>query len=174
MNALEAGMDVPASTAAAGYNLSYNRLIKNLPKEKTMKALGFTAAETTEIKNITEALLRAGDRSGYNFSGTAFSNEAIGIAGAIGQLMTGSLKGGATLLGKFIGIKHIADAMTSPEGRRSLKIISSSAQKPASAAAKVDSASRARLKKAVEFIANTGAAAPLIIPITQDQSQPTR
>lgn len=136
--ALEAGQEVPPSTAAQGYNFSYNKFLKALPDDRKMKALGFSEKESKEIKDITDFLLRTNDRTGYNASGTDVRNEARNLLGVVfGGKIVSSTIGTA---GQVAGMKKIANAMTSREGRQALLTLS----KP--------SASRSAIERASAFL----------------------
>jgi len=133
--ALDKAMSIPPSAKGASeVPLSFNRFISAIQGEKTsfenqLRSYGFRPNEITDIKDTVQAMLRAGDRTGYNFSGTNVARENLEIASAIGSGLVGNIKGAATkglaLAGKYIGLSQIVSAMETPAGRQALRTISS-------------------------------------------------
>lgn len=139
--ALEAGKAMPPSVKGSRQvPISFNRFLSSLGSEKvgferTLQSYGFKPNEIADIKDIAAAMLRQGDRSGTNFSGTAVMQqnaetaELIGNAGmaaATGGL-SGLIKSGGGQALKMVarrqGMEKIAQLMANPEGRAALKTI---------------------------------------------------
>lgn len=152
-DALDRGMAMPPSTKGASQvPISFNRFLTALGSEKVgfqknLESYGFTAAEIKDIKDTAAAMLRQGDRTGYNFSGTEVMRQNTETAQALGDAaisaatggVTGLLKNaagkGLTLAGKRIGMNKIVDAMASAEGRKALQTLSKPTASPQAIAA---------------------------------------
>lgn len=159
-NALDEGMAIPPSAKGAGQvPLSFNRFVSALGSqkvgfEKNLQSYGFTPKEIADIKDTAVAMMRAGDKTGYNFSNTGVLQENMQMAGALGHaaasgftgnVMSGirSLGGGIlSIAGKRMGMNKIVDAMASEEGRRALKVISKPSASPAAVVAAFDTIER--------------------------------
>ena len=112
--ALTEGMDIPPTAGLNPIPLSSSKFIKALPKEAQARQL-FNEKELMELSKINNALIRFGDRTGANFSNTAVMQEMLGVITSV-MSKTGLLK----LTGKVIGLKTIANAMTTSEGRKAI------------------------------------------------------
>jgi hypothetical protein len=152
-DALDRGMAMPPSTKGTSQvPISFNRFLTALGSEKVgfqknLESYGFTAAEIKDIKDTAAAMLRQGDRTGYNFSGTEVMRQNTETAQALGDAaisaatggVTGLIKNaagkGLTLAGKRIGMNKIVDAMASAEGRKALQTLSKPTASPQAIAA---------------------------------------
>lgn len=132
-DALDKGMSLPPSAKGAGQvPISFNRFITALQGEKVgfekqLESYGFKPAEISDIKDTVQAMMRQGDRTGFNFSNTNVAGQAGEIASAVGSGLAGNLKGAAmksiSIAGKVIGLNKIADAMATAEGRQALRTV---------------------------------------------------
>lgn len=143
-DALEkAGNIAPSAKGASEMPISFNKFIgalqgKEASLPRQLESLGFNADEAKDLVMTVRALTRAGDRTGYNFSGTTAQAENVGIVhqgvGVAANLATGSLKAAAAgtyrLAGQIIGMNKIADAMTTESGRRALRTLASTNASP--------------------------------------------
>lgn len=149
--ALDKAMSIPPSAKGASQvPLSFNRFITALQGEKTsferqLQSYGFQQNEIKDIRDTVAAMMRAGDRTGYNASGTNVQAQNMEVASAVGAGLMGNLKTAATkglaISGKFVGLSQIVRAMETPAGRQALRTISSpkaSPQAVASAFASVE------------------------------------
>lgn len=140
-DALAEGMAMPPSAKGASeIPLSFNRFVSALGSQKVgfeanLKSYGFSKAEIADIKDTAVAMMRAGDKTGFNFSNTNVQKEAMDAAGAIATggvgVATGSpmimglaAKKAITIAGKKIGLEKIVTAMENPEGRMALRTVS--------------------------------------------------
>ncbi len=103
-------------------------------KEDQLKAMGWTAKELDDVEKTVRVFLRAGERPGFNYSGTAPMQEAMNAAGVIGTAATGGIGGIAkatiSIGGKVFGLNQIAKAMTSDTGRAMVRTISTPSATP--------------------------------------------
>lgn len=139
-DALDAGMSIPPSSKGASQvPLSFSKFITALQGQKVgfdkqLASYGFSPKDIADIKTTVGAMMRAGDRTGFNFSGTQVQGQNMEIAGAIGSGVMGNLKGAATkglaIAGKYIGLNRIADAMATQQGREALRTITSPKASP--------------------------------------------
>jgi hypothetical protein len=118
-NAFESG-EPTAAEMAADVSFNLNRFVKNTPPPSVMTAVGFKQSELNEIKKIVGVSLRLSKSYGKNASGTNVQGNIDQMIQFVGSVVTGSVKGAATIAGKVIGTQAIADAMVSPEGRKAL------------------------------------------------------
>jgi len=112
--ALIEAMDIPPSAGLNPIPLSSSKFIKALPKEAQAREL-FDKKELAELKMINNALIRFGDRTGANFSNTAVMQEFLETLTSIAS-KTGLFR----LTGRAIGLKTIANSMTTSEGRKAV------------------------------------------------------
>lgn len=141
-DALDKGMSIPPSTKGAGQiPISFNKFVNALQGdkvgfEKQLASYGFKKNEISDIKDTVAAMVRAGDRTGYNYSNTGVMQQNTEIAGAMGDAAMGNIKGAASKVlsigGKYIGLGKIADAMESEKGRAALRTLSSAKASPQS------------------------------------------
>lgn len=109
----------PPSAGIGKQSLSFNKFMSTMGKNN-WKAYGFKPADIKQMQRIIKAMERVGDRSGYNWSQTAVQNNIAETLRDMGALATGQLqRAGASAL-QMVGLKRIAKAMTTPEGRKAL------------------------------------------------------
>lgn len=135
-DALERSMLPPSEGMKKG-SMSFNKFKTALDKNK-MDAYGLSGDEDKKIKNIVNAMGRIGDRSGLNFSNTNVARDVMSIGERMASAATGSIKAGAGLALEMVGLRRIARAMTSKEGRDALNVI----VKPYQGKTKIDKALR--------------------------------
>jgi ElaB/YqjD/DUF883 family membrane-anchored ribosome-binding protein len=146
--ALDEGMAIaPSEKGASQVPISFNKFLSALGSkkvyfEKNLESYGFSSKEISDIRDTAVAMMRAGDRTGYNYSNSSVQNQAMEVAGALGKSagsaasgdVVGAAKGitgaGFSIAGKFFGLNKIADAMASEEGRKALRTIISSKASP--------------------------------------------
>jgi hypothetical protein len=87
-------------------------------------------------------MMRAGDKTGYNYSNTNVQKDAMEVAGALGSAAGSAAAGnavgvihavgkaGLSIAGKYIGLNKIADAMATEEGRKALRTVTSTKASP--------------------------------------------
>jgi hypothetical protein len=147
-DALDQAAAIPPSTKGASQiPISFNRFLSALGSEKVgfeknLQSYGFTASEIKDIRDVAAAILRQGDRTGTNFSGTEVMRQNMEISQAIGDATKASLTGGfssiasnavgraITLAGKRVGMNRIVDAMATSEGRAALKTLTKPSASP--------------------------------------------
>jgi hypothetical protein len=136
-DALEkAGNIPPSARGASEMPISFNKFVgalqgKDASLPRQLESFGFSADESKDVIATVRALTRAGDRTGYNYSGTTAQAENIGMvqqgAGVMANLATGSVRAAAAgtyrLAGQIIGMNKIADAMTTAQGRAALQTL---------------------------------------------------
>lgn len=108
--ALEESMSLPPSAGMNPVLLSTSKFINKLPAQNKLEIM-FTPKELQEITNIQKAMLRMGDRTTANTSKTA-------IVGDFLKMLTP--RGATEAAARKIGLKTIANAMTTPEGRAAM------------------------------------------------------
>ena len=118
-NALDEGMKVPPSAGATPIPLSSNKFVNAIPDQKIMKNW-FSNKENLDIRLTMDALIRWGDRSGANPSGTAAMNQFFQTVSALAH---GGVRATITAAGPIMGLKRIASAMTTAEGREAIKTL---------------------------------------------------
>lgn len=139
-DALDKAMSLPPSVKGASQiPLSTNRFISALQGDKVsfskqLESYGFGGDEIKDIMSTVQAMARAGDRTGFNSSGTNVQGQAMEIAGAMGAAATGNIKGAASkalsIGGKYIGLSKFADAMESAKGRAAIRTLVSTQASP--------------------------------------------
>lgn len=140
-NALEQGMAItPSVKGASQIPISFSKFISALSSEKAgsqriLESYGFSRKEISEIRDVANAMMRAGDRSGFNFSNTNVAAENMEFIGNIAHAGTTGMvwgwpaalralaSGSVRLAAKRIGMTKIIEAMESEEGRKALKTI---------------------------------------------------
>lgn len=143
--ALDKAMSIPPSQRGASQvPISFNRFISALQGDKAsfdkqLQSYGFRNEDIADIKDTVAAMLRAGDRTGYNASGTHVQSQNMEIASAVGAGMMGNVKAAATkaltIAGKQIGLNQIASAMETPAGREAIRTLSAPKASPQAVAA---------------------------------------
>lgn len=144
-DALDKGMSIPPSSkGATQIPISFNKFIAALQGEKVgfdkqLKSYGFTDADVRDIKDTVSAMMRAGDRTGFNFSQTNVQGQAMEVAEAVGRGAIGDVRGALaktlSIGGKYIGLNKFVDAMASQEGRRAIRTMLSPKATPQAAIA---------------------------------------
>ena len=144
-DALDKGMSIPPSSKGASQvPLSFNKFISALQGEKVgfekqLDSYGFSGKEIQDIKDTVGAMMRAGDKTGYNFSNTEVLRQNMEIIGAVGDAAKGNLAGVASkalsIGGKVLGLNKIADGMATAQGRAALRTIVSRKPTPQALAA---------------------------------------
>lgn len=139
-DALDKGMSIPPSAKGASQvPISFNKFISALQGEKTsfegqLRSYGFRDPDIKDIRDTVAAMMRAGDRTGFNYSNTNVQGQAMEVAEAVGQGMAGNIKAAAgktlSIAGKYIGMNKFADAMASEEGRRAIRTLASPKASP--------------------------------------------
>lgn len=147
-DALDYGMAIPPSAKGASQvPLSFNRFLSALGStktsfEKNLKSYGFTKKEIDDIRDTASAVLRAGDKTGFNYSNTEVAKQTIEIAGTLGHGVVTAATWGplaglraigsgiVSIAGKRIGLNKIADAMESEAGRVALRTVVSPKASP--------------------------------------------
>jgi len=114
--AIDKAKEMPNSAGVNNPVLRPNVFVKNVGDQKRLEAI-YSPAEVAEINDAVNAARRLGDSTGYNFSGTAPANEALGL---MNSLTTGGLKAAAKIGGSMLGSKKMAALMNNNEGRRAL------------------------------------------------------
>lgn len=127
-DALERGVSLSMGDRAVLGPISYSRFAKALPDEARLEALGFSAKELRDVKITLMAMERAGSRFGMNWSNTNVREETMEAASAIGNAASGNLAGaaklGITILGRYLGLSKVAEAMADPRKRQALRMLS--------------------------------------------------
>jgi hypothetical protein len=139
-DALDQAMAIPPSAKGASQvPISFNKFVSSIGSEKVgferqLKSYGFSTKEIADIKDTAVAMMRAGDKTGFNYSNTNVAKDVGEIAEAVGSAASGRLAavGGKiiTIAGKTVGFNKIVDAMATQEGRRAIRTISSSRASP--------------------------------------------
>jgi hypothetical protein len=147
-DALDQAMAIPPSAKGASQvPISFAKFVTSIGSEKVgferqLKSYGFTAKEVADIKDTAVAMMRAGDRTGFNYSNTNVAKDVGEIAETLGSVgasaASGSVVGATkaiggkviTIAGKTIGFNKIVDAMATQEGRNAIKTISSAKASP--------------------------------------------
>ena len=118
---------LPPSAGMNKGSMSFNKFQTNLEKNK-IGAYGLSSKDAAQIKDIVSAMQRIGDRSGYNFSETQVVSNVMDIKDKLAAIATGSLVKGSALALEVIGLRRIAKAMTTEEGRQALRVITKAYQ----------------------------------------------
>lgn len=139
-DALEQAASIPPSAKGASQvPISFNKFVSALQGQKAgferqLQSYGYKPDEIKDIRDTVAAMMRAGDRTGFNFSNTNTQAETMEMVGAMGQAAMGNVTGAASKMlsigGKYVGLNKVADAMATPEGRQALKTVSSAKASP--------------------------------------------
>ena len=105
-----------ANTVAIRGNTFINQLARTPRDMEKLRAL-YSGRELSEINDAFEVIRRWGDKTGYNFSGTAGQSEVFGV---MNQLKDLTLRGAASAGGAVFGSREIARLMNSSGGRAAL------------------------------------------------------
>ena len=131
----------PSAKGASQVPISFNRFAAAIGSQKVgfdknLESYGFNAKEIADIKDTAVAMMRAGDRTGFNFSNTSVQHEAMDLAQTIGEAGASVASGGylgaaraiggkvLTIAGKTVGLNKVVDAMSTDQGRAALRTIS--------------------------------------------------
>ena len=109
-----------ANTVALRGNAFINALSRGDKDGAKMRAM-FNAKEVADIRDAFATIQRFGDKTGYNFSGTAPMNEALGV---MNSLKDWTLKGAASAGGTVFGTRAVAKLMMDEGGRRAVMQLS--------------------------------------------------
>ena len=115
-SAIEKAKEMPSSMGVNTPIMRPNAFVKNVGDQKKLEAI-YSPAEVSEINAAVNASRRLGDSTGYNFSGTAPANEALGF---MNKVAAGGLKGIAQVAGMALGTKKLAKLMNDNKGRAAL------------------------------------------------------
>lgn len=105
-----------ANTVAIRGNTFLNALAKT-PRDKEKLSALYNGRELREINDAFDVIRRWGDKTGYNFSGTAAQSEVLGV---MNQLKDLTLRGAASVGGAVLGGREIARLMNDSGGRAAL------------------------------------------------------
>lgn len=119
-DAIDKAKAFPPSEGINNPVLRPNMLIKNVGDAKRLQAV-FDPNELSQIQAGLDVARRLSDRTGYNFSGTAPANEALGL---MNKIKDGGLKGAASLGGAVLGTRALARVMTDSNGRLAMMELS--------------------------------------------------
>lgn len=114
--AIEKAKEMPAS---AGVNTPVMRptsFVKNVGDQKRLEAI-YSPTEVSEINAAVNAARRMGDSTGYNFSGTAPAQEALGL---MNKVTSGGLKAVTEVGSLALGSRKLARLMNDNKGRATL------------------------------------------------------
>jgi len=115
-DALDKAMAFPPSAGVNNAVLNPTKLASSIGDRKKLEAL-FTTKELAEVDDILNGARRLGDKTGYNFSGTAPASEAIGLMQKAAQ---GGIRGLAEVAGIVGGLRTISNGMANANGRKAL------------------------------------------------------
>lgn len=121
-DALENSLLPPSAGMDKG-SMSFNKFMTNLKKNKIAN-YGLSSKDFSQMKDIVSTMERIGDRSGYNFSGTQVQADVSRLGRDIIDVALGNARKGGALLMEAVGLRRIAKAMTTKEGRDALMVIS--------------------------------------------------
>lgn len=114
---------LPPSAGMQKNTMSFNKFMTNLKKNKIAN-YGLSSKDADQLKDIVTTMERVGDRSGYNFSGTQVQADVSRLGKDIIDTALGNARKGAAVLMEAVGLRRIAKAMTTKEGRDALMVIS--------------------------------------------------
>ena len=113
---------MPPSAGFKKGSMSFNKFQTNLIKSN-LGSYGISAKDASQLKDIVRAMEKVGDRSGLNMSGTQEQKNVMDIATKVAAVATGSARAGTALALESVGLRRIAAAMTTKEGRDALSVI---------------------------------------------------
>ena len=114
--AIEKAKEMPASSGVNNPVMRPVNFVKNVGDQKKLEAI-YSPAEVAEINDAVNAARRLGDSTGYNFSGTAPAQEALGV---MNRITGAGVKGAMQVGGLALGSRKLATLMNNNEGRRAL------------------------------------------------------
>ncbi|MHB9838527.1 hypothetical protein Q8F57_027235 [Paraburkholderia terrae] len=78
---LRNGLEQAANTAPGASGISFSKFRREIDKvQPKLEEMGFSAKEIKDIKDVTDTMSRAGDRTGANPSGTTAAGHMLGTA----------------------------------------------------------------------------------------------
>ena len=115
-SAIEKAKEMPASAGVNTPVMRPTNFVKNVGDQKKLEAI-YTPEEVAEINAAVNAARRMGDSTGYNFSGTAPAQEALGL---MNRVTTAGLKGISEVGSMALGSRKLARLMNDNKGRAAL------------------------------------------------------
>ena len=115
-SAIEKAKEMPASAGVNQPVMRPTQFVKNVGDQKRLEAI-YSPAEVSEINAAVNAARRLGDSTGYNFSGTAPAQEALGL---MNRVTTAGLKGISEVVSLALGSRKLARLMNDNKGRAAL------------------------------------------------------
>lgn len=102
---LRNGLEQARNTAPGASGISFSKFRREIDRvEPKLADMGFTAKEIKDIKDVTDTMSRAGDRTGANPSGTSAAAHMIGTGGL---LFTHPVAGVAAVVTPYIASKAL-------------------------------------------------------------------
>ena len=115
-SAIEKAKEMPASAGVNTPVMRPTNFVKNVGDQKKLEAI-YTPEEVAEINAAVNAARRMGDSTGYNFSGTAPAQEALGL---MNRVTSAGLKGISEVGSMALGSRKLARLMNDNKGRAAL------------------------------------------------------
>lgn len=115
-SAIEKAKEMPASAGVNTPVMRPTNFVKNVGDQKKLEAI-YTPEEVAEINAAVNAARRMGDSTGYNFSGTAPAQEALGL---MNRVTSAGLKGISEVGSMALGSRKLARLMNDSKGRAAL------------------------------------------------------
>lgn len=116
---LEAAMERAKPPPSEGANVAPfvpSKLVNNLGDAKKLEAV-LSPSEVAQINNVFGVAKRLSDKTGYNFSGTAPAQEALGM---LNSALSGGIQGAAKIGATALGSRNLARIMADSDGRAAL------------------------------------------------------
>jgi len=115
-SAIEKAKEMPASAGVNTPVMRPTQFVKNVGDQKRLEAI-YSPQEVAEINAAVNAARRMGDSTGYNFSGTAPAQEALGL---MNRVTSAGLKGISEVGSMALGSRKLARLMNDNKGRAAL------------------------------------------------------
>lgn len=115
-SAIEKAKEMPASAGVNQPVMRPTQFVKNVGDQKRLEAI-YSPQEVAEINAAVNAARRMGDSTGYNFSGTAPAQEALGL---MNRVTTAGLRGISEVGSMALGSRKLARLMNDNKGRAAL------------------------------------------------------
>lgn len=115
-SAIEKAKEMPASAGVNTPVMRPTQFVKNVGDQKRLEAI-YSPQEVAEINAAVNAARRMGDSTGYNFSGTAPAQEALGL---MNRVTTAGLRGISEVGSMALGSRKLARLMNDNKGRAAL------------------------------------------------------
>lgn len=112
-SAIEKAKEMPASAGVNTPVMRPTQFVKNVGDQKRLEAI-YSPQEVAEINAAVNAARRMGDSTGYNFSGTAPAQEALGL---MNRVTTAGLRGISEVGSMALGSRKLARLMNDNKGR---------------------------------------------------------